>query len=180
MSETEYMIGRYCGITYAGIKPASLICVKKSEYRGMKKISDLFEKRGFKAVPLKGNVKRVAVLIYNERALGDILFSSEIKNFLAGHGYRYENVKEAVETFKIRMKKEDFPHEIGVFLGYPLADVLGFINSPYDGVKISGYWKVYSDVKAAESTFERFRRCSDKICKRMDGGESLAQIFNVG
>lgn len=179
MSETEYMIGRDCGITYAGIKPASLICVKKSEYRGMKKISDLFEKRGFKAVPLKGNIKRVAVLIYNERALGDILFSSEIKNFLAGYGYRYENVKEAVETLKIRMKKEVFPHEIGVFLGYPLADVMGFIENPHGGFKLCGYWKVYENEGKAAETFARFRRCSECILKRMDRGERLEEIFRV-
>ena len=180
MSETEYMIGRDCGITYAGIKPASLICVKKSEYRGMKNISDMFEDRGFRTVPIKVNPKRVVVLVYNERALREILFSDEVKNFLSGYGYRYCKVDEAIKYLKFRMKKEDFPHEIGIFLGYPLADVEGFINSPYDGVKVSGYWKVYSDVKSAQSTFERFRRCSERICEKMKGGESLARIFNVG
>ena len=68
---------------------------------------------------------------------------------------------------------------IGVFLGYPLGDVCGFLRDP-DGCILCGAWKVYENVGEAARTFERFRRCSACICRHMDRGRSLTQIFNIG
>ncbi len=180
MSDTEYLMGRNCGITFAGIKPASMISVKKEERSLMAEIAGSFSDRGFSYVCLKRHEKRLVTLIYNESALRKILFSAEIKNFLAGYGYEYSTVDEAIFRLKERMKNDDFPHEIGIFLGYPLCDVKGFIRSPYEGIKLTGYWKVYSDEVAAAKKFDTYKKCSDCICKRMEKGESLAEIFKVG
>ena len=35
----------------------------------------------------------------------------------------------------------DFPHEIGVFLGYPLTDVVGFIENQGRNFTCCGCWK---------------------------------------
>ena len=93
---------------------------------------------------------------------------------------RNKSVTEALDTLARRMRKSDFPHEVGVFLGYPLADVKGFIHSPKEGLKLCGYWKVYGDVQSAAKKFDRYKRCSECICRRMESGESLAKIFKVG
>ena len=37
----------------------------------------------------------------------------------------------------------DFPHEIGVFLGYPLEDVVGFIRHRGKCFTCCGCWKSY-------------------------------------
>ena len=37
-----------------------------------------------------------------------------------------------------------FPHEIGLFLGYPFEDVMGFIENKGENYLCSGCWKVYS------------------------------------
>ena len=57
---------------------------------------------------------------------------------------------------------DGFPHEIGLFLGYPPADVDGFIHR-HDECRLVGAWKVYSDVDRARLTFDRFKRCT-RIC----------------
>ena len=54
-----------------------------------------------------------------------------------------------------------FPHEIGIFLGYPLADVTGFINNKGRNCKCIGTWKVYGDASSASKAFARFNKCSD-------------------
>ena len=77
------------------------------------------------------------------------------------------------------MNKKDFPHEIGVFLGYPIEDVKGFIESPHSGYKTVGTWKVYSNEECAAKTFEQYRRCSQNICQKMVSGFDLADIFGV-
>ena len=57
--------------------------------------------------------------------------------------------------------------------------VCGFLRDP-DGCILCGVWKVYENVDEAARTFERFRRCSACICRHMDNGRSLTQIFNAG
>lgn len=56
----------------------------------------------------------------------------------------------------------EFPHEIGLFLGYPVWDVEGFIKNKGLNYKICGYWKVYDDLPGAISKFTEY----DKL--RMD------------
>lgn len=50
----------------------------------------------------------------------------------------------------------DFPHEVGLFLGYPVWDVKGFIEHKGQQYKLCGYWKVYDDVPGALRKFEEF------------------------
>lgn len=70
-----------------------------------------------------------------------------------------------------------FPHEIGVFLGYPLEDVRGFIAGGGEGCKLCGYWKVYGDVERARQSFARYDRCRAALCARIDQGKRLPDIF---
>ena len=54
---------------------------------------------------------------------------------------------------------EGLPHEIGIFLGYPLADVEGYIeNGGRDCIRL-GCWKAYSDPDGAERVFRMIRKC---------------------
>ena len=49
-----------------------------------------------------------------------------------------------------RLRREsDFPHEVGLFLGYPPRDVEGFIREKARRAKCTGAWKVYGDEEAA-------------------------------
>ena len=41
--------------------------------------------------------------------------------------------------------REDFPHEIGLFLSYPPEDVQGFIDNRAHNYKRICAWKVYGD-----------------------------------
>lgn len=50
----------------------------------------------------------------------------------------------------------EFPHEIGLFLGYPLWDVEGFIRNHGEQYKFVGYWKVYEDVPGAILKFQEY------------------------
>lgn len=50
-------------------------------------------------------------------------------------------------------RSEDFPHEIGLFLGYPLEDVAGFMELGPCSCKCTGCWKVYGNVEAAKKKF---------------------------
>ena len=78
----------------------------------------------------------------------------------AGEGYTPGTADELLDQLAERLCCEgDFPHEIGVFLGYPLADVIGFIQNRGKNFTACGYWKVYTDPTAAQAEFDRYKKC---------------------
>ena len=70
----------------------------------------------------------------------------------------------------------EFPHEMGFFLGYPYADVTGFIEHEGRDYLAVGPWKVYADRERALTTFERFRRCSAAYLRASRRGVRLARL----
>ena len=178
MSAAEYAIGRYCGVTFAGLKIASLVSLRKGEEDVVQTLSHRFAGKGFAFRLLREDEERLLVFVFHRARLEKYLLSADVRAFLARFGYGYASAEEALAQLKCRMKGE-FPHEIGVFLGYPLGDVCGFLQDP-GGCVLCGAWKVYENADEAARTFERFRRCSACICRHMDNGRSLTQIFNVG
>ena len=66
--------------------------------------------------------------------------------FLAEFGYRHsESLDSYLQCLKEHYVSAEFPHEVGVFLGYPLKDVKGFVydreNSHRPSLKCG--WRVY-------------------------------------
>ncbi len=59
-----------------------------------------------------------------------------------------------------KREREDFPHEIGLFLSYPPEDVAGFIANHASLGKCTGTRKVYGDVQTAKITFARYEKDS--------------------
>ena len=75
---------------------------------------------------------------------------------LEQYDYPIHSLSACLDHLDKRMEETDFPHEIGIFLGYPLSDVLGFINN--ETCCCMGAWKVYSPKKAEyfKSLFKLF------------------------
>ena len=72
---------------------------------------------------------------------------------------------------------EEFPHEIGLFLGYPPGDVEGFLRDGGRHCKLCGPWKVYDNVEEAARRFAAFHRCRDALTQRVDRGIPLSRVF---
>ena len=68
-----------------------------------------------------------------------------------------------------------FPHEIGLFLGYPLGDVAGFIRNRGKNCKCSGCWKVYCNELEAQKRFARYK-VQAGLHPPVDTGRSLWQL----
>ena len=72
--------------------------------------------------------------------------------------------------------RQPFPHEMGVFLGYPLGDVKGFIEHHGKEYLCSGYWKVYQDEQKAKSTFQLYQSVRDAVLQLIMAGSNLYEI----
>lgn len=177
MSETEYLLGTHCGITFAGIKAASLFCLKRRCEDCLDRYEQYFNRRGFVFLTMKTEEDRILLYVYNRRQLEEILFDRSNRLFLEGEGYRYERVEEALQILQSRLAGDEFPHEIGIFLNYPLEDVKGFIAHPNDGVKLVGCWKVYEGEEQKKRLFDVYNKCTQKIREKLLNGISLEEIF---
>ena len=91
--------------------------------------------------------------------------------------YRDENPEHCVAKLVDRLKESpEFPHEIGLFLGYPPEDVKGFIENRALHSKCTGCWKVYGDQEEAERIFARYKNCTDCYLRNWQRGTSLEKL----
>ena len=78
-------------------------------------------------------------------------------------------------------ENEEFPHEIGLFLGYPPEDVCGFIENKAACAQCVGCWKVYGDVESAKRKFAQYEKCTRVYNDLFDQGKrSLQQLTVAG
>ena len=97
--------------------------------------------------------------------------------FLRKYGYETSKSGECLDRLKRRFEESDcFPHEIGLFLDYPLSDVIGFIEQGGKNCKCCGVWKVYSNECETKALFDRFRKCTEVYQKVFARGRTLAQL----
>ena len=60
------------------------------------------------------------------------------------------------------------PHEIGVFLGYPLKDVMGFIGHPSLKLTKVNRWRVYGHTKVSDVISQRILAAKKQIKEQLD------------
>ena len=122
--------------------------------------------------------KTAVILVYKRKLLTEYLNRPEILELLKKFGYKKcDDVSGYISQLKRRMSGEDFPHEIGAFLGYPIHDIYGFIENRQQGCLLIGEWRVYKNAEAAAELFRRYKCCRCAILKRIAQGKTLAQIF---
>lgn len=178
---SEEMIIRNCAPTLAGIKTGNMFGCKYAHAEEMKcavrKFNRLFAKKGIRVLPLKFDGKRALIYVYRPSRLNDDLRAEKARNVLQSCGYGEEKASECVVRLMRRMREaEDFPHEIGLFLGYPPDDVYGFINNRDDACKCVGYWRVYGDEEQAIRTFAKYRKCTEVYCRQYKNGRSIERL----
>lgn len=160
--------------TLAGIKPGSLFSIQLSS-------DELTHLRhqlpGLRLVVLAQRQKKLLYLFRPEQ-LSLILMDPAIQRFLLSLGYTSFTVGAALHHLRNRlMHASGFPHEIGLFLGYPLADVQGFIQHHGQNCLLSGCWKVYANAEEARHTFEAYRACRQQLLQRYADGVPLCQLI---
>ncbi len=86
---------------------------------------------------------------------------------LSQYGYKDLSVQKAIQRLSERLSTyEEFPHEIGLFLGYPPKDVEGFICNKGQNCNLCKYWKVYGNEDAALQKFAKYDKCKE-VYKRL-------------
>ena len=127
---------------------------------------------------------RLSFLLYKDKELNDYLLRNDVNQMLDQNGYGGLGVEQALQLLSGRYrcymeKKGDFPHEIGLFLGYPVEDVKGFIKNRGKNCLYSGYWKVYGKMAEKAKLFERFDYVRELMVLLVYHGAELSEIIDI-
>lgn len=181
MNWLEAFLVKHCSPTLAALKTANLFnccCPDERELReNVEYWNDIMIDKGIKLFVMRYGGGRALIYVCRLPDLQKRLSDPQIVEFLSRYGYESDNVMYSINRLRTRLCEENgFPHEIGVFLGYPLEDVRGFIDNGGKGFLCAGIWKVYNNLDEAEKAFYRFKKCSDIYMHLWESGKSVCQL----
>ena len=179
--EMERVLLTHCAPTLAGLKCANLVRLTgpRAELEAAAQAwRATLAPRGVHVRTARWDGDSALLYLYREGHLRREWEKPGAADFLRRHGYEPgAAVQENVELLLRRIARRPcFPHEIGLFLGYPLEDVQGFIDHGGQHCKCVGCWKVYGDVQAAQRQFARFAKCKRVYLKHLLGGRTAQQL----
>lgn len=176
----EYLIF-HCSATLAAIKTGSLFSWLGTNGTTLQQQIFDWNRRmcgkGIRLQILRIGKHSVLIYVYRPDRLNADLQQPAVAAFLRMRGYDVSNTELALAHLIKRLSEcAQFPHEIGLFLGYPLDDVVGFIENNGKHCKRVGCWKVYGNEQQAVRTFVQYKRCRDVYVRLWKAGRSLAQL----
>jgi hypothetical protein len=160
----------------SGVKPGNLVNIPDSIHPCGKNMFALWLRHGDSLLNGTGlhamvMVKRkgsLLVYIYCRESLENLLTGSRVRNFLKKAGYgEYPDCEAVLVELERRMRHNDFPHEIGLFLGYPLKDVAGFLGWAKLPVSHQDAWKIYGDPRRSLELAACHRDCRCRMAARL-------------
>ena len=182
----EQALVEHGALTLAGLKPASLFRFLLRDGLGFIRqflsCRALLVRNGLTLTILKGcrRTGEYLLCLYRGRDLEAVLACEEHRRFLLDEiGYDpWADARDCLRQLAARLcLSQAFPHEVGVFLGYPLEDVVGFIANRGRNYTCCGCWKAYGDPEAARRRFDRYRRCTAICCERFRRGVQITRLI---
>ena len=142
----EELLAYHCAPAFAGIKPANIVSCSKAKYGSLHRdIETLNRQLNPKDIFIRilcECERRALVMVYRKSILTSHLQTECNKTFLSRYGYPQDGtLSDYLEILSKRLDCESFPHEIGVFLGYPLYDIDCFRQHRDEGCLLVGEWK---------------------------------------
>lgn len=177
----EKMLIEHCSPALAGLKTANMFNYRFSSadmlLEELQETGRKLNEKGVYIEVLRIRDGRALLYVYRKRSLEKNLQDPEIRQFLGRYGYPENDPQRCLERMKQRFQESEcFPHEIGIFLDYPLEDVTGFIEHGGKNCKLCGVWKVYGNECKTQELFNRFRKCTEIYRKVFAGGRTLTQL----
>ena len=181
----EKRVVEQCAPTLAGLKTGSLFSLRglssSDLFAEICELNRKFRSSGRLLIPLKKTDDFTLLYLYRPNCLRRDLQDPHAVRILKRSGYISSDTTHCILRLTRRLREESaFPHEIGLFLGYPPKDVEGFIRDPNCAYACKGCWKVYSEPAKAEKLFKRYKQCTACYLRRIKEGSSLEQLLVSG
>lgn len=186
----ERSIVKHAAPTLAGIKPASLFTCPEPFERLERDLALCRSRLAAESVSVDALAKRqrsTLLLVSRKTLMQQTLECDRTQDFLRSEGYEPECLTSCLACLRERIARFDrapcascsFPHEIGLFLGYPFEDVMAFIRKDAECV-VCGLWRAYGNEEATRAQFERYRACTARLTALFDEGTPLERLASLG
>lgn len=176
--QLNFKVAALCAPVLKGIKASNLISVKAGMYRYVRR---MLKGSNIHCVLLYHGKREEVLLLYRTDLLINHLKKSEVKDFLEKYGYldlSLPGILKRLEQRYIEYRDGnwDFPHELGVLLEYPTADVMSFIEQKGKNCLLEKYWKVYHNKEQAEKIFSRYDSVKEEAIRQIVEGYPLSKV----
>ena len=170
----------------AGVKPGNLVnivdrqrpCGRNLHTLWRAHSQPLLSVSGLHALELTGRGSSVLVFLYDERQLNRLLRRKAVRKILEKCGYvDPSDLAGTLGELQARTGGDAFPHEIGIFLGYPLKDVLAFMGSIRIPYSCQGPWRIYGNPRQSLALARCYRECRCRMACQLTEGTDPVQCL---
>lgn len=175
----EVQLALQCAPVLTGIKTANLLIIEKSLAGSL---SQVLEGEHLLYHLLYKMRDKLVYFIYNRKQLEEYIKIKPAAVLLGLLGHRHTVLEKILEEISKRYEsymtgKGSFPHELGLLLGYPPQDVIGFIDHQGQNFLYKGYWKVYDNPEQAKELFASYDKARERAVVTLYQGNSLKSIL---
>lgn len=177
--QIESQLVLQCAPLIVGLRISSLFIIHR---HNLGRLYGLLRDSGICYYLLYVTKEKVVILLYRLQRLSVYLRKEEVRVFLADQGYTAYQLEDILRVLRQRYqdyyrKQREFPHEMGLLLGYPLEDVRGFIRYKGRNCLYAGYWKVYDDAKGKRELFGMFELAREMLAELLQNGADIRDII---
>ena len=153
--------------TIKGKKPSSLVSLSNSRkclpFLWKKYGSEVASELNLEYFVIREQEDNILVLFFRRPMLTWYVNHKRNEPLLKEMGYDESlNLDQKLAVLKERFE-EFCPHEVGIFLGMPIEDVMGFIENKGQNCLLCRYWKVYHKPERAEFLFNIYDKARSEI-----------------
>lgn len=176
----ETRIAYQCAPVLTGIKISNILIISNYD---RDKVIRLFHNTVISYHILYQSQEKSYFMLYRKSELITYLKECDVQEAMTEFGYYDYALTNILKEFSKRysnymLSKNTFPHEMGLILGYPVHDVIGFMNHQGKNFLYIGYWKVYEDLSNALVVFEMYHKAKEIVLQMLANGFSVLCILD--
>lgn len=181
LKDLEAQIALQCAPLITGLKISNLLIIPKEN---LHQVQTLLKRTQFSYCILGTMEKKATLLLFRKDKLEEYLSQQPVNSFFRKMGYDSVVLADLFPIFRSRYMdyiqgNGDFPHEMGLLLGYPIADVEGFIENQGRDFLYAGCWKVYENVSEKIRLFQQFEASKERLLQLVALGVKMIDIINT-
>lgn len=181
LENIETQLALQCAPLITGLKVSNLLIISKGNEEVVKRILNRTGISYYRFIQIR---TKTTFLLFRRNELEEFLSDEKVKNVFRKAGYKSLQIGKILRTFSLRYEAymqgdKCFPHEMGLLLGYPVEDVVGFVENNGKNFLYSGYWKVYKNQKAKVKLFDKFKVAEETLIHLLSNGLSMSDIIDI-
>lgn len=181
LKDMEIQLALQCAPLIMRLKVSNLFSIS---HENVNKVIAMLKNTDISYYILLKTSKKTTLLLYREKELQEYLRNSNTRHALEDLGYSNIELEKILPIFRRRYQEymlgsKNFPHEMGLLLGYPVEDVVGFIKHEGKNYLHTGYWKVYENVDEKVELFLQFEQAKERLVHLISNGGSILENIAV-